>query len=487
MNKFFSKLKSVSPAVKSSVVYTISNVVSKGLIIITTPIFTRIMLADQIGVVNLYTSWYSMLCVIASLALTSGGFQVAMKEYAGKRDEYQSSVLTLTTLVALLFVVIFLISPGFWSDILEMPIPAIGLMLFGFFVFPARDFWLMRQRYEFKYKLSGVIMIGSAVFASLISILFVSVANAHQIEETGLARLFGNYSIIYGVAFILFIYIFVKGRTFYNKEYWLFSLKLSIPLIGNSIATQILNVSDRVMISTLIGNREVGIYGTLYTISTASQLIWSAINASFVPYLFENIDKPYKRRKIKSITNGFMISYAVIAILISLLAPEIIRVLATDEYMEAVYMMPPVAAGIFMISLSNLYSNVLIYHRSTKSVMIASSIAAILNVGLNYIGINRYGYMAAAYTTLLCYVVMAVFQCLVSNRVHRKLAPDDQGTVYENNKILTIAGIMVVSCFGVQFLYRFNVLRYIIILLIICLCFIFKEKLLSLVKETKNK
>ena len=78
------KLKRISPAVKSSVVYTISNVISKGLVIITTPIFTRLMATEQIGVVNLYTSWYSMLCVIASLSLTSGGYQVAMKDYPDK-------------------------------------------------------------------------------------------------------------------------------------------------------------------------------------------------------------------------------------------------------------------------------------------------------------------------------------------------------------------------------------------------------------------
>ena len=90
------KIKQLSPALKSSVVYTISNVVSKGLVFLTIPIFTRLMKTEQIGVVNLYASWYSMICVVASLALTSGGFQVAMKDYPDRRDQYQSAVLTLT-------------------------------------------------------------------------------------------------------------------------------------------------------------------------------------------------------------------------------------------------------------------------------------------------------------------------------------------------------------------------------------------------------
>lgn len=51
---------------------------------ITVPIFTRIMSTSEIGMVNLYNSWYSLLNVIATLSLTSGGFQAAMKDFEGK-------------------------------------------------------------------------------------------------------------------------------------------------------------------------------------------------------------------------------------------------------------------------------------------------------------------------------------------------------------------------------------------------------------------
>lgn len=45
------------------------------------------------------------------------------------------------------------------------------------------------------------------------------------------------------------------------------------------------------------------------------------------------------------------------------LAPEIVRILATKEYYEAIYIMPPIAAGVFLTSVSNMYSNLLIYHK----------------------------------------------------------------------------------------------------------------------------
>ena len=95
------KLQNIPLGVKAAVVYTMASVFSRGLSMITVPIFTRIMSTSEIGMVNLYNSWYSLLNVIATLSLTSGGFQAAMKDFEGERDQYQSSVLTLTSMMAI--------------------------------------------------------------------------------------------------------------------------------------------------------------------------------------------------------------------------------------------------------------------------------------------------------------------------------------------------------------------------------------------------
>ena len=59
----------ISKGVKASFVYTISSLLSKGLAIITVPIFTRLMSTEQMGVVNLYNSWNSMIGAFATLSL----------------------------------------------------------------------------------------------------------------------------------------------------------------------------------------------------------------------------------------------------------------------------------------------------------------------------------------------------------------------------------------------------------------------------------
>ena len=68
------KFHTMPESAKSAIIYTLSTLFSRGLAIITVPIFTRLMTTDQIGEVNLYNSWYSMISVIATLSLIFPSF-----------------------------------------------------------------------------------------------------------------------------------------------------------------------------------------------------------------------------------------------------------------------------------------------------------------------------------------------------------------------------------------------------------------------------
>lgn len=54
-------------------------------------------------------------------------------------------------------------------------------------------------------------------------------------------------------------------------------------------------------------------------------------------------------------------AYAIVAALLTFFAPEIVRTLATEEYYEAIYIMPPIAGGVFLTCVSNMYSNIMIW------------------------------------------------------------------------------------------------------------------------------
>jgi O-antigen/teichoic acid export membrane protein len=471
---------SIPAGFKSAIVYLFATVFTRGLAIITTPIFTRIMTTDQVGMVNLYSSWYSMITVVSTLALTSGGFSIALREFEKERDQYVSSVLSLTSIVAIGLALVYSFSITFWNDVTGLPTHLMLLLLFGLLVAPARDFWLSRQRFEYRYKLSGTVTVFSAIFASGLAVAAVLYANNIGYSDIASVRLFANYFIIYGVAFIIWLSIFLQGRCFYSSKYWRFSLQLSLPLIGYSIASQILSVSDRMMISKMVGNSAVGIYGTLYTVSSLSLMVWMAINSSFEPYLYQNMENP--KSKIKKLSMSMLGMYSLAAILLVYLAPEIVRILATEEYYKGIYIMPPVAGGVYFIAVSNLYSDILVYLKRTKLIMVSSAIAATLNVILNYIMIETYGYMAAAYTTLLSYVVMAVLLSIWANREFKKHITEVD-FVYDNKIILAMSIVtLVISLFAIS-VYDYGIVRYTVAAVFLILTVLYG---IYYLKESKN-
>ena len=147
------------------------------------------------------------------------------------------------------------------------------------------------------------------------------------------------------------------------------------------------------------------------------------------------------------------------AVFLVYLAPEIVRILATEEYYKGIYIMPPIAGGIYFIAVSNLYSDILIYLKETKMVMVSSAIAAALNVVLNYIMINLFGYMAAAYTTLVSYIVMALLLSIWANKEFKKHIEEVE-FVFDNKLILAISGLTLVVSFFAILIYDYVIVRY---------------------------
>ena len=475
--------KKLSAGVAASIVYTLASLFSRGLAIITTPIFTRIMPTDQVGVVSLFQSWASIIGTVATLALTSGGFQLSLREFGKERDRYVSSVLTLTTLMGVLLMAVYAFAPGFWNDVTGLPTPLMVLMLLYLLFSPAQDFWLLRQRYEYKYKVAGLFTFVSALISSIVAVYAVIRASQSGVQELGAVRLFATYSISISCSFVIWIAILLKGKTLYSGQFWKFSLSLSLPLIGNSIASQVLDVSDRTMISSMVGNDAVGIYSTLYTVSSLSLIVWTAINSSFIPYLYENMGDPQKTDKLRTLSSGILAMFSVVAFLATMLAPEIVRILTTEQYYEAIYIMPPIAAGVFFTAVSNMYSNVLIYFRKTQFIMISSALAAVLNVILNYIGIRQFGYIAAAYTTMIAYIVLGVSQMVVATKVYYNTTQGTRKFVYNTKLIGGILVLTVVCCMSCLLLYKTTLLRYLILLVIMAVFFVKRKTVVRLFKR----
>ena len=75
MNKLLNKYNKISEPVKASIWYTICNVINKGIALLSTPIFTRVMTEEQYGTFTIFQSWYSIIFIFTSLNIFLSGYQ----------------------------------------------------------------------------------------------------------------------------------------------------------------------------------------------------------------------------------------------------------------------------------------------------------------------------------------------------------------------------------------------------------------------------
>ena len=472
--------KNATPSAKSSIVYFVSNIITKGISVLMLPLFTNILTTSEIGLSNLYNSWYGIIFVVANLSLCSAAYNVGLTDFKNDKYCFTLSMIELSNLCTLILFVIYLSFRTLLNDIIELNFGLIILMFIVFIFQPAYEFWMAQQRYEYKYKLPAIIAIAYAIISSGISIIAVILLQNTDLNLGEVKVYCSNIVIIcFGLGFIIFF--IKKGLHKPTLKYWKYILPLAIPLVFHSLSKYILDVSDRIMISNMVGLDATGVYSTIYTISSMTTILWNAINASLVPYMFENLKNKFMaKKKIGATLFYIIIFYGIFSILITLIAPEIIRILTNTEYADAAYLVPPIAAGIYLTCVYSICGNVLAFEKKTYLIMIPTIIAAIVNIILNYIFINIFGMIAAAYTTLACYIILSVL-CFVFVKITYK-------TDILNPMItFVISFITIVVCLTCELLYQFPLVRFSIIATMVLLTIIFRKKIIKVIKTLKEK
>lgn len=477
LKKVIKKWCDMSPAAKSAIAFTISSLFIKGVAFITTPIFTRIMTTEQYGILTVYNSWNSILEVFALLGLTSAGvFNTGLNDYRDCRDKFISVILILCNVQT---VVVFLVLMGLKLIIGQdfiLPLNLLIIMFIQFIFNPAQIFWITRQRYEYKYRLATVVSIFSSVLSQIVAVFCIKriqVYNSAEIKlwSSGLVFLFFSIPI--------YFILLRRGKCLFDKNIWKEILIFALPLIPHYLAQHVMSSADRIMISEMISNTDAAIYSLASTVSLIATVIWGAINASITPYIYDKLNnKNYKN--IDTTVIQILVGYAVVCFGVSLVAPEVISILGTKEYRMGIYAIPPIAATAFLCAMYNIYATIEFYHKKSFYITIATIVSCAVNVVLNYCFIPVFGFIAAAYTTLLSYVVLILLHYYGYKKSHKE-------AVYNDKMMFFIALVTLVLCEMCNIIYINSILRYSVIAVILAVIIYKKNLLINKIREYKKR
>jgi len=196
--------------------------------------------------------------------------------------------------------------------------------------------------------------------------------------------------------------------------------RYGFPLVVGNLAAWVLSLSDRYILQIFGGSHEVGIYSVSYDIAHRSVSFFIALfllaSWPIETSIWENKGEKAAQEFLNSITRYYLILCIPLVVSISALAKPVIGVLTAQEYGEGYKIVPLVAMGTFFLGLQRRFQSGVAYYKKTYYIMLSTIIAGLLNLGANFALVPRYGYMAAAVTTLISYVFLLLLMIIVSRQ-----------------------------------------------------------------------
>lgn len=465
--------------VKAGLGYTIGNYFLKGLSFFTIPLFTRLLTTQDYGKYNTFLSYENILFVLLGFAIHSSYKNARYKFGVDQEDKnnyysYSSASILLIIVSAsgwLLCVNVFCKQLSAW---LQMDVLCLNFLVCYAFGNAVITCFNSDAGIEYKYqdflKISGA----NAILNIILSIVLIVVEFP---DEKYVGRIAGSTIAITLVAIYVVRKFFQRSKPKNNVNFWKWGLKYSIPIIPHGLSQIVLGQFDRIMIMNMVSGSMAGIYSFAYNIYAIVQVTANSLDSVWGPWFYEK-RKNEDLDSIKRYSSYYAFFMFLFSSLIIFLSPEIVKFLARKDYWEAVYSVIPIIAGGYFAFLYTIPSNVEYYHGKTKYIAIGTMLAAVINIILNYIFINKCGYIAAAYTTLVTYFLYFVFHYILARKI--------EGIFLFSNKMLfkCSIGMLVIVWIG-NVLIDSLPIRMLIVLLILAISFCYEEKNIGILKRRK--
>lgn len=480
IKKTENKYRAVPIQAKLALWLTFCTLVQKGISVITVPIFTRMMDTTEYGRVSAYFSWLNIASIICSFRLNAGVYNKGLSKYKDDQEGYCLAMQYTTTLITIGLYVVYLVFHTPINAFTEMGTVITSLMFLEILFSTSMGFWSVRQQYSFKYKPVVVATLFYAVINPILGLVFVSNTSY---EYRGTARICSTVlaQVLVGVFF--YIVNIKDGKGKYKKEYSKFAIKFNLPLIPHYFSEYILNQSDRIMIQKICSYTQVAFYSVAYNAGMLMTIITGSLNQAITPWLYQSLDKKDFDQISKVLISLATVIMLPMVIFIAL-APEAIYILAGSKYASAAYVIPPVAGSVVFLFLYTNFANIEFYYDYNKFTMYISMVGAALNVGLNYIFIKLFGYVAAGYTTFACYLVYCVGHYIfVEHIIQKKFGR----RLIEWKYLAVPFSLLLVLMILMSLTYKWALLRYGFIVALLVGMVIKRNSIMNVLRVVKRK
>lgn len=457
--------------VKNTIIIFIGKFCTQFITLLLLPLYTHFLSTEDYGYIDLIQTYLTFFIPLILLKIDAGIFRFLID--ARKSEEEKNKIITngifiifveliISTILFAVAVKIFSIK---YSILIVMNL--ISLSVLTFLLQIVRGIGKNKQ-----YSFSSII---AAIVTIVLNLIFL-VGFHKNGKYVLIASLISNI--------ICTIYLLIVNKILKNvkikyidKKLIKDLLKYSIPMIPNELSWWIVHVSDRTIISYALGVAANGIYSVSCKFSNILSSIFNIFNLSWQESAALHINDTDKDEFFSNVINKVFNLFICFCIGILACLPFVFELLIKDSYREAYKYVPILLlANIFSV-LIGLIGSIYVAKKMTKEVAKTTMIAAIINLTIDIALIKVIGIYAAAISTLVSYMLLAIYRYIDVQKYVKVKIP------IKNIVVNSIIFILVV----VLYLYNNIALNVINLLLCILYAIIVNKELLIEFKKVIGK
>lgn len=410
--------------IKGSSFLVLSNVCLKAINFFLLPLYTKNLTPEMIGISDSITTFTGILFPILVMGLDSAFSAFYFDKDDSNRSEKVFSTLTrVFILIGFIPILLFPLSP-FLSTLLFKTKEYAYIVAFSLASVSFNLWYLpfsLELRLENKMMLFGLSNVIASLSMVLLNILFVS------IMHFGAASLVLSMALVH-VEMTLVLVLMVRKKPhkeYFDKHLLKEMIRFALPLIPMTVMVWILTLSDRYVLLYFHGSEAVGLYGIGLRFTNLLNVVISAVAMAYTTFAFGSKDDENAKKKYYYIFNVESFFLLAFSFTVALFGSQIINLMTSEAYWTAYKPLRDLMFAQSVYAMTTIVGYGIYFQKKSVLSLIAVTVGAALNLGLNFVLIPKYGIAAAALTTLIGYVTYYVLVLLFSKRVY----PCDYGEI----------------------------------------------------------
>lgn len=385
--------------IKNSLVIAVGTIFTRLINFIMIPFYTQWLSPSEYGNFDLVSTFVFLGVSISTFQLDQALYRYTLEDTNMGKNYFTVIIKFLSPIIIVLSLIMVII-----TEIFKLP----KYIYIGILYYAAICLFTICIEYIRglkKLKIYSFINIVLGILLVTLNIIFVKM---YSLSTLGMILSFALSYTFISIGTLLYLKPFTEINKAKSEDKIKQLLSYSIPLIPNSLAWWITNISDRLIIVFFWGNYLNGIYAIANKIPTILTILYGVFNLSFQQTAVESISDPSNKIYFNGLFSSIIKLIFSLSFIVVTGAPLFYLLFINEKYYSGLSSVYILLASVIFLSIGQFLGSILLAKKQTRIIGTSTIMSSLLNLLLNLMLIPRYGIIAAAYTTLFSYVIMMV-------------------------------------------------------------------------------